>query len=359
MVLQWCLGFSKLVVYGPKGLGKSSDFRALACLTYQKLNTSAAEGPRGRVVFLWEETLVQDLVEALKNALLFSCLDEYSMYAQKCILGKIPARRSSIYFYTGFVPLFQELELEKEQQRTFRTSSVLVKKGVVLGGLKLRGAITLETFAVIPSRSIKSLLQLKPNSGFYYKPLDVCFPDVDDVVIWMDDKGELHIAALQCTVNIDEHLHSADQFMSLQPLKRWFPDVEEYVSRPLTESESVSQSSTDVEAASINLHFAFVGCSSRPGFTSGERESTLKMLTNAVLVGTPAYLMHILPLDGGLNADDYKVLVEITQRRTWPNRSNYTEVSDDVYPEPSSRRWLSETLESVIQVARSTRIKHC
>ncbi|XP_024514785.1 uncharacterized protein LOC9648904 [Selaginella moellendorffii] len=586
LLREWHLGYTELVVYGPKGIGKSSEFRALACLLYQKLNTvKAKQELRARVVFLWGITLLQDIVAALKDALLFSYLvdsvenvdgwqdveavikaikstqdiisfissrkggskpeifhflvdggekldpadflgkpvlnsehlsavgrhlqqvlatgervwwctssgasqaiqelpfytygneafnnDEYSIYASDCILGKIPARRASIYFYTGLVPLFLDVlcdscnsvicetklqssfrdrklwersglaaaflldgddeadasALEEEDEywdaviktfcehtelkavsrkadrivvqedyltdesmasldptyvlnagkgqycspyiktvyvKTVRSkeevakphangvwlayasrklsdtseidwlclghlcedvlASVIPKKGLVLGQLKVCGAICVETFNSIPSRTIKSLVQLKPNSGYYYKPWERAFPDVDGVIVWVDEKGELHVVALQFTVNIDRHLHSADQFMSLASLKRWFPDIEEYV------MDTASTLQPPVSPSTVKLHFAFIGCSSRPGVCSSEKKSTLKKRRRTV-IGTPAYMLHVQPFDTdsipGLSADDYKVLVDITQHRTWTGKSNYTQVCDD------------------------------
>ncbi|EFJ24563.1 hypothetical protein SELMODRAFT_414738 [Selaginella moellendorffii] len=188
-------------------------------------------------------------------------------------------------------------------------ANVIQKKGLVLGELKISGHITVVDFNIIPSCSIETMLKISPNNGYFYKPLDVRFPFVDAVLAWVDENSRLHIVALQYTVNIDEHIKSCWQFMSLDYLRTWFPDIDKFMT-----------------ADNVKLHYVFVGCSSKPEYSGGMQEPWSRSTYE-----TPAFQLHIQPFDDrslpGLNAKDYKLLHEIASNRVW--KTSYVDACDD------------------------------
>ncbi|EFJ16512.1 hypothetical protein SELMODRAFT_421702 [Selaginella moellendorffii] len=85
LLLRWYSSDHDNVIYGPKGVGKSSDFRALFCILFGKVgidNKVAAglmpttKNVKKRLVYLVGEMLLISETEAMRNGLLFSFLAE-------------------------------------------------------------------------------------------------------------------------------------------------------------------------------------------------------------------------------------------------------------------------------------------
>lgn len=177
---------------------------------------------------------------------------------------------------------------------------VISRRGMRISTKLIVNRLSSQPFSSIPKPEDIRMHCMLPGCGRMYIPIRFNFGKVDAVVFYRDIDGQLHLIGLQFTTSQSKHQHSEDEFMSVNVLKQWVPDVVQLQ-----------------QEGKIVLDFVFVCTALEP--KEKECKGTYKELRNGAGVGTVDHISHVIgfdyALEGRANNDVLNTLKDMARLR--------------------------------------------